>query len=156
MPNPYHVRLAVSQYGDQFRAALLFVSRLPQRLLAHPRGGALAVLGHVDQGWGYSIRPYERVGPVMRPLANVDPQLTPYRNLLDDILSGKPVGHATQDLSAKYARLSHELTLLREAARGGAPPSDADLAYAWLECADYQDYVVLGDPAVRLRVGLLQ
>jgi hypothetical protein len=100
-------------------------------------------------------RPYERVGAVVRPLANVSPQLTPFRNLLDDIRRGKPVGHATQDLSAKYARLSHELTLLREAAPGNAPPSDADLAYAWLECADYQNNVLLGDPAVRLRVALL-
>src|SRR5207248_2772723 len=80
-----------------------FVSRLPQRLLSHPRGAALAVIGHVDQGWGYSIQPYERVGGAVRPLANVGPQLTPFRNLLDDILRGIPVGHATHDLSAKYA-----------------------------------------------------
>jgi hypothetical protein len=133
-----------------------FVSRLPQRLLSHPRGAALAVLGHVDQGWGYSIQPYERVGAAVRPLANVGPQLTPFRNLLDDILRGIPVGHATRDLSAKYARLSHELTLLRDAAQGQAPPSDADLAYAWLECADYQNYVLLGDPAVRLLPDRLQ
>jgi hypothetical protein len=69
----------------------------------------------------------------------------------DDQPAEDPVAARVQ-----YARLSHELTLLREAAPGSAPPSDADPAYAWLECADYQNYVLLGDPAVRLRVPLLQ
>ena len=56
-----------------------FVAALPQRLLTHPGGGALAVIGHVERAWGYSIRP---VG-----LGN---RLLPFRNLLGRVLRGEP------------------------------------------------------------------
>ena len=33
-----------------------FIAALPRRLLAHPNGSALAVIGHIDRAWGFSIQ----------------------------------------------------------------------------------------------------
>jgi hypothetical protein len=120
------------------------VAALPQRLLSHPNGGALAVLGHVERAWGYSIKP-----------PGVGTQLQPFRNLIGYILSGQPVGTATKDISDKYSVLSAELLSKLDETQPGDKPSDKDLAWTWIERNDAQNYVVLGDPAVRVRVDQL-
>ena len=73
-----------------------FVSALGQRLLS---GGALAVIGHIERAWGYSIQP-----------PGVGAQLLPFRNLLGRVMAGDPVGHATIDFSQRYATYSVELS----------------------------------------------
>jgi hypothetical protein len=118
-----------------------FVSALAQRLLSHPRGGALAVIGHVDRAWGFSIKP-----------RGLGAQLEPYRNLINRILTGEPVGHATRDFSLKYAILSADLLLMLDRTKPGPRPDDEELAWTWIACNDAQNYIVLGDPAVRIRV----
>jgi hypothetical protein len=67
------------------------------------------------------------------------------------ILGGEPVGHATKDISEKYAILSADLLGLIGPDGSGAA-TDERLVNAWIERNDAQNYVVLGDPAVRLRV----
>ena len=121
-----------------------FVAALPQRLLSHPNGGALAVLGHVERAWEYSIKP-----------RGIGSQLQPFRNLIWRILSGEPVGNATKDFSEKYASLSTELLSQLDETQPGQKPSDKDLAWTWIERNDAQNYVVLGDPAVRIRIDQL-
>jgi hypothetical protein len=122
-----------------------FVAALPQRLLSHPQGTALAVIGHVDRAWGYSIRP-----------PGVGPQLQPFRNFIGRVLGGEPVGHAMKDFSEKYATLSTELLSNLDDSQTGPRSTDEELAWMWIERNDAQNYVVLGDPAVRLRVNLLK
>ena len=117
-----------------------FVGALPRRLLSHPNGAALALIGHVDRAWGYSIVP---------PGASA--QLRPFRNAIDRILTGVPVGSATKDFSERYAALSADLSGMLEELSFGAEFPDNDLAARWVERNDAQNYAVVGDPAVRLR-----
>ncbi len=116
-----------------------FVARLPQRLLSHPDGGALAVIGHVDRLWGYSF---------YWPIAG--PQLQPFVDTLRRLLQGFPVGLAMEPFSQRYAELGCVVA--------GMPPPVAKagrtklLQSAGLRTAYYdaRNYVILGDPAVRL------
>jgi hypothetical protein len=132
---------------DRLLAERAFVAPLPQRLLAHPQGGALAVLGHVERAWAHSIQPLD---DQFRPLPHVGPLLTMFRNCVGRILGGEPVGHATKDISEKYANVSAELLDLIGPGPAGTSASDEKLVNTWIERNDAQNYVVLGDPAVRL------
>jgi len=117
-----------------------FVAALPNALLAHPQGGALAVIGHVERAWTYSI-----VDDADRE------QLLPFENTLGGILLGWPVGHALS-FRERYAALAAGLLKLHENARWGLAVADNELAAAWVESNDARNYAVLGDPAVRLRI----
>jgi hypothetical protein len=121
-----------------------FVAALPQRLLSHPNGPAIAIFGHVERAWGYSIRPQ-----------GLGPRLRPFRNLLSRVLKGEPVGHATKDLSDRFTAASAQLSLILDASYSGARPPASEVASLWVECNDARNYVLLGDPVARIRVELL-
>jgi len=121
-----------------------FVAALPQRLLSHPNGGALAVMGHVERAWGYSIRPS---GPTA--------QIGPFRDFLNRVMAGEPVGHATKNFSERYAVLSTALLSQLDETSPDGKASPQEIAATWVERNDAQNYILLGDPAVRLRPDLL-
>jgi hypothetical protein len=124
--------------GPEEVADAPFVSALAQRLLS---GGALAVIGHIERAWGYSIQP-----------PGVGAQLLPFRNLLGRVMAGEPVGHSTMDFSQRFATHSVELlTQLDPSLPGTRKPTDEALTWTWVKRNDAQNYVVLGDPAVRLQ-----
>jgi hypothetical protein len=124
-----------------------FMAALPRRLLTHPKGSALAVIGHIDRAWGFSMQ-----------APNVaSPQIAPFRNGILSIMAGKPIGHAMcERFGARYAELS---ALLLSSTSPSAPAAmrlnDRDLVTAWIERNDAQNYVLLGDPAVRIRNDIL-
>jgi hypothetical protein len=124
-----------------------FIAALPKRLLTHPNGSALAVIGHVDRAWGFSIRPPK----------TSNAQIGTFRNSIGYALTGAPIGYAMcGQFGARFAALS---TALANWTSPTAPPGmrlgDRELVTYWLERNDAQNYVLLGDPAVRIRTDLL-
>jgi hypothetical protein len=118
-----------------------FVSSLARRLLGHPRGGALAVIGHIESTWTTSIR----WGGIKKP------QIQVFEDAVTSLLQGEPVGAATEVFGERYSELSASLSRELQLIRTGQKKENArNLANVWTACNDARNYVVLGDPAVRL------
>ncbi|MEA3337921.1 MAG: hypothetical protein U9R25_18670 [Chloroflexota bacterium] len=121
-----------------------FVARLPQRLLAHPKGGALAAVSHVDRLWGYSFA-WGRAGN----------QTAVFESFLHRLLNGHRVGNAVDYFNERYAELgtilSERLRLVR-LFRDTSNIDDLEIASLWTAYNDARSYVIVGDPAVRLPV----
>ncbi len=116
-----------------------FVAALPQRLLSHEAGPALAMIGHVDAAFEHSFAwlPEGDQGQAFVSAARL-------------LLHGAPVGRAMECFGQRYAELSAELGELQESKKLGFRPDPATLQRVWLGTRDARGYVLLGDPAVRL------
>jgi hypothetical protein len=113
-----------------------FVARLPQRLLA---SGALAVMGHVGRAWGYS---YIWDGAGVHTAV--------FEDALHGLLAGQPIGHAIQPFNARYAELAADLGAMRRPALPEDTGCNSIVARLATATEDARNYVILGDPAVRL------
>jgi hypothetical protein len=118
-----------------------FVSHLPRRLLAHPKGGALAVVGHVERAWSLSFL-----------WRTADSQTEVFESTLDLLREGYPIGAAMEFFNQRYAELATLLTGEMQKMQLGETVDSDRLSALWTAHNDARGYVVVGDPAVRLAV----
>lgn len=118
-----------------------FLSRLPLKLLAHPNGGALACLAHVERAWAYSFQS-DKGGSLSQG----------FRDVIARLLRGERIGQGTDSFNIRWAALSTNLAEVQNNIQLGADVPLGVLGRMWVARDDARNFIVLGDPAVRLRV----
>ena len=118
-----------------------FFSKLPQKLLSHENGGALAVLAHIERAWTYSFQDDKGSS-----------QTKGFRDVIGRPLLGERIGQATDVFNMRWAVLSTKLADRHLAIQRGANFLLRTLGKLWVARDDARNFLILGDPAARLRV----
>jgi Peptidase family C25 len=118
-----------------------FFARLPQKLLSHPQGGALAELAHIERAWSYSFRGQRGSS-----------QIQGFRDVIGRLLRGERIGQATDMFNMRWAAISADLADLHADLLRGVDVSMKALGNLWVARDDARNFMIFGDPAVRLRV----
>ncbi len=119
-----------------------FLAQLPMKMLSRPKGGALAVVGHVDRAWGYSF-----VWPGLKK-----EQTDIYMGMVSQLLNGNPIGATIEQFNLKYAEVSAFLQQITIEMDAGATFNPEELVKWWTCNFDARNFAICGDPAVRLGI----
>ena len=118
-----------------------FLAPLLRSLTGHPKGGALAAIGHVERAWAFSFM-----------WGGAGRQIEVFNSALRAMMAGRPVGAAMDHFNLRYAELATDLSSALDDIHFGAKVDDADLAGLWTAHNDARSYIIVGDPAVRVAV----
>lgn len=118
-----------------------FVAQLPMRMLGHDQGGALAVIGQIERIWIASFSWMNQN------------RLEHHYGFLDRILNGDPVGVAMQAYRHDYASWGALFANLMHDIKFGIQVERYEVDKIWTVFAGARNQCIIGDPAVRLRVG---
>ena len=126
-------------------APYAFAAGLPKALLNRPKGGALAVIGHVERAWGHSF-----MAPAAGGKGATTGDIGVFESTLRSMMGGTPIGAAMEYFDQRYAELSSDLSVALEERDNGVEVDEYELARMWTANNDARGYAILGDPAVRL------
>jgi hypothetical protein len=114
-----------------------FLASLPKRLLSHPNGGALAVIGKIEK---------------IKRISSTKPGVTSvpmFVNVLKRLMNGFPVGAAMEFFNNRYGELAIDyITAIDK--QSGIPTSENYLSQLETTMKDVGNVIILGDPAARL------
>lgn len=130
-----------------------FISALPKRLLAHPRG-PLTYVGHVDVALLHGFTNPDHPAPALGE--KWTERIEPFQQSIQRMLSVEPVSYALSDMSARYNICNASLTTTYDRLKKGkivlSPSLRSDIASLFLTRSDAQNYMIFGDPGVCLRI----
>jgi hypothetical protein len=127
-----------------------FVSALPKRLLAHPRG-PIAFVGHVDAAWLHGFDDPAQPHPI-EPWSR---RIVPFKSAVEQILRIQAIGTALRDMNNRYVIENGRLASFLDSYQRhpeAITKNRSKLSDAFIFRGDAQNYMVLGDPAVHLRI----
>lgn len=117
-----------------------FVARLPQKMLAQ---GLVAFIGHVSRAWESSFMAAQ----------NANSQIETFIAVVSELLRGRRAGHATDYLNERWQRQTVQLENWMNSSKKKQDKNKViDL---WQARNDGRGYVILGDPAAKMRNDLL-
>ena len=129
-----------------------FVAALPKRLVAHPQG-PLAFVGHIDPAWVHCFANPAHISNDK----GWGSRMGPFRLAVEHLLDGATVGYAVKRFNEVYSLLSVRLANMedqfrRDATRGQDSKWTRDMVDTWITRNDTQNFIVLGDPAVKAKM----
>jgi hypothetical protein len=99
------------------------------------------VLAHIERAWAYG---FQGDGGL--------PQIQGFRSVLANLLRGDRIGQATDIFNMNWAANNVRLTDAQVARERDPNLPIAPIKRFWIRRDDSRNFMVLGDPAVRLRV----
>jgi hypothetical protein len=128
-----------------------FVAALPKKLLAHPQG-PIAFIGHLDTAFLHGFADAE----APHTLDRWHNRIAPFVKAVNQLLGVQPSGLAMEDMHKRYSICNALITNTYDRQRRGKLKWNTELETrfldTWITRSDAQNYMIFGDPAVRLRI----
>lgn len=128
-----------------------FIAALPKKLIAHPKG-PIAYIGHVDTAWLHSFADPDH--PMI--IDRWHSRILPFKKAVEVLLNVQPIGLAMESMNEAYNFGNQRLTSIWDYIERGRykmnPERHSRLVDTFIKRSDAQNYMIFGDPAVRLRI----
>jgi len=128
-----------------------FISALPKRLLANPKG-PIAFIGHVDAAWLHGFA--DPANPYI--LERWHSRIRPFKEAVEGILSAQTLGLTLNAMNKSFDIGNFFLTNAADRVQSGlevlTPEKNSILVEYWITRTDAQNYMLFGDPGTYVRI----